>query len=940
MNSIIIKRVFSFTLSILLIVNPVMVPVYVYAEDSVVTPEAPKEETVSTPEPPSAPAVIQSVEPPPSQPAVITTEPPKQTENISSSTVTTGESVASGTQEVTANTTIAEVSGSVSVDGCSVSVTSSCPIDSVKEAVVEGSVTADSVSGENTITDVPGDALTKTGTASATIVSKTELNTTIIEASPSASGPTGSSGSSGASGVETDVTLDNSVQLSSDLSSSAVSGKNTEENVGNDAVISSGGSSATAYSLNILNTTLMGSSVKFLVINIDSTQVGNINLNALWRDIQKEQAGRKTVFMDGDGSVVDITNSSSTFVRVAASAISGENVASDVGGDAIITSGNAFASAGLVNIENSTIIESQILVVVINILGSLVGDIILPSTERFTEVATTSATLSGSSHPETLFSNSAYVTDSVMKATADSGNNTETGKSENQYIGTGDAYAFGNESVFANMSMYIDYYYKILFNNYGYHSGGVSGLIDPEETVATEAFRTTTYDVASDYYASQKSSSEAGSGSTTLTNTSQSSYDVEAFAKSGGNEALDVDGNAYIKTGTSVALANVVSFLNTTVFGNYFLFPIVNLFGSWTGNFVLERPDVEVTMRALHGSVLPGEDVEYQVEYMNNTGEEARDVTLEISLPPDLSYSSTNFSIEPAVNGNIIQFRLGTVNGKSIASFVFRAHVTSEVKVTDSSPITLLQKIKHAVLPVVYAAEQEKLEIIHVKISTSDVESNSKNNEASVETTVIIPEVVTTPLSSPIPPSYDARLQVSSSNNSGDFVYPGQTVHFTVSLVNDGASLTKNVVVTQSLQTGGYEIGSLSFPISQVLSKKTTTIQYDLLVPSGASAGTYIVKTEAVGFDEGGKKIEAGAGSAFIVMIKQLKIVEKVKAAEEEEVKGAETDVPASSCQTKKNYWPYALISALLLLWFVEFMRRKRIEKELKVLDHSPTVKT
>jgi len=141
--------------------------------------------------------------------------------------------------------------------------------------------------------------------------------------------------------------------------------------------------------------------------------------------------------------------------------------------------------------------------------------------------------------------------------------------------------------------------------------------------------------------------------------------------------------------------------------------------------------------------------------------------------------------------------------------------------------------------------------------------------------------------------------------------------------------LAKDVTVTQTLQTGdGQAIGSMSFPLETVFSKKTKVMQYDLTVPTQAGAGVYVSKSIGVGFDESGKKIETGqALSSFTVRLKQLGIVGEVQAAEE--VKGAET-VAQPPCVVKKDYLPYILIAALLVLWFVEFMRRRRIEKELE----------
>jgi len=848
---------------------------------------------------------------------------------ISLSTITTGDSVAVGTQEVTANKTETAVEGSLSVDGCSVDVTVGCPVNLNNDATVEGKVTVDSTSGGNAILDVPGDALEKTGSASALAISQTELNTTVIELTgpTGASGATGASGEAGPTGASGSIAIENTANLNTEVTGEAVSGQNTEKNIGGNAVIATGGSCASAYSLNIINTTILGSNVRFLVINIDSEQVGDINLNELWKEIQNQQSDKKTFYLDSNGTMVDITNSSSSFTRLAVSAISGDNTIDGAGGDGTIVTGDAYASAGLVNFQNTTIIESQLLVVIINIIGTLKGDIIVPSEERFVEDAVQHTTSGLSGMSQTAVSDTANVSGSKASVVADTGNNISIGPSQEQYTQTGGAYAQANEFIVANIQMYVDYLYKILFNNYGNHQGGMDGLTDPEQIDPTAPYTSSTFTVAdgSDSF----SALESGSGGTKMmiTNAADSSFDVDVLARTGGNTALDVNGKTTIKTGTAVAIANILSFFNTTIFGNSLLFPIINLFGSWVGNFVFERPDVTVTAIASEGPVLPGTEVEYQISYVNNTGEEARDVAVTVSLPPDLSFVSTSAPFSPEASGNTYRFPIGIVGGRSGASFLVRVRIASTVTPDETKPVTFFQKLKKKIIPVVFAAEKEKFEIVNVAISTSDTESNSKNNEASIQTRVTIPEAAVT-VQSETTAAYDVKLDIASANNAGDFVYPGETIHFSVTLTNSGASLAKDVTVTQTLQgQDGQPIGSMNFPLETVLSKKTKVIEYDLTVPTQAEAGVYVSKSIGVGFDESGKKIETGqASSSFTVRLKQLGIVGEVQAAEE--VKGAET-VAQPPCVAKKDYLPYILIAALLVLWFVEFMRRQRLEKEL-----------
>lgn len=932
--------------------------VVLHAQDASQTPtEAPQTESSSTP--PDTPTQETGTS---SEDSTNNESSSSPTPSQSSSAIETGNSVAAGQQEITANTTETSVDGSVSTNGCSLTVQTECPVDLTNTANGDSQMAAEAVSGGNTTENIEGDATQKTGTASATAVNQTQVNTTVITVegptgSSGSTGPTGSSGASGPAGPTgssgevgasgsigssgpTDsqpaVSIQNSADISTDVGATAISGQNSENNIGGDADIVTGGSSASAYSLNLINTTMLGSRVNFLIINIDSDQTGDIDLNSLWKEIQKAQNGQQVVYLDEQGGIINITNSSETFTKVAAHAISGDNVIDGAGGDGTIETGDAYASAGLLNFQNTTIVGSQILVVVVNITGSLYGNIIVPSSERFIENSENDPFGYDSSGYAMGISNTATESGSSVSVVADTGNN--LGESYgSQSIDTGNAYAIADQRSFMNIQMYKNYLYQLLFNNFGYHIGGLSGMTDPEGVSTANPFASNIFTLAEDLYATDTSYDLNEDEYSSITNSASATYEVDVLARSGSNSAVAVNGNAKIKTGTAVAIANIISFFNTTIFGNFMFLPIINLFGSWTGNLVFERPDMEIQAGTSGQVESPGAEVNYDIAYMNTTGEDARNVEVTVSLPPDLSFVSTTFPSHSDISGNSHTFSIGTVPGKGSGSFTVKAKIANTLLAYQwqSQPMSIGERVKNFLLPTAYAADNEKIEVVNVAITTSDVESNSNNNQTSVHTKVTTAQNQT---STEIP-TYDARLQVHSSNNAGAFVYPQDTVHFSVTLSNDGSSSVNDVVLTQYLYSSdGVMLGVVDFPLQTIPSKKATTVQYDLTVPSQAQAGLYVSKSYAAGFDEGGNKVESSASTAFSVKLKEFSVVDQVQAAEE--VKGAETIAKVvTPVQTQTDYrWIWGLLGLLLLIAYLRrrhllyLLRKVRREKHIRAV--------
>src|SRR6185437_11749879 len=89
------------------------------------------------------------------------------------------------------------------------------------------------------------------------------------------------------------------------------------------------------------------------------------------------------------------------------------------------------------------------------------------------------------------------------------------------------------------------------------------------------------------------STNNANSSSTTNNNTTQNNAadihnTMDLSANTGGNTAnYNTGGNTTVKTGNANIIANMVNFVNNNIVGNGHLYvTLVNVFGTWVGNFV------------------------------------------------------------------------------------------------------------------------------------------------------------------------------------------------------------------------------------------------------------------------------------------------------------------------------------------------------------------
>ena len=483
-----------------------------------------------------------------------------------------------------------------------------------------------------------GDPVITTGDATAAGTVINTANTTTVNPAPNSCNACVESvqatNSGNGTGSDNNITVDNSATTSATVDNhanvansanfDAVTGKNkANDNVGS-STIGTGDANIAASMITAVNETGLG----LAEFNIVDNHVGDIILTLP----QNSGLGCSTCNLGTDSATntgngaqsnnnIDLKNSNNnnTLIDNNADIVStlnlkgdtGRNEASkNTGGDNTITTGDVNVAASLINLANSTIFGGAAFVV--NVFGSLVGDIIFPSSIP-SGAGSGNASLSNTgnganSNNLTNFTNTnnnninlnnnASVENNlnINGNTGDNQTNSNTGG--NNTIDTGkinvnaEVINVVNTNVLDNSAEPL---WLILVNNMGTWTGQIVGSLTGQN-YAGSGF-TFSQDPTGELTASNTGNGAGSNNAVGIANTNTNNFSVNndanvinninINANTGGNKANDnTGGNSSIKTGNINVAASVINFINTNLIGRNIMLGIINVFGSWTGNAI------------------------------------------------------------------------------------------------------------------------------------------------------------------------------------------------------------------------------------------------------------------------------------------------------------------------------------------------------------------
>lgn len=414
----------------------------------------------------------------------------------------------------------------------------------------------------------------------------------------------------------------NSAVITNNLDQTSLTGGNTSSRNVGDTTIDTGNANTTGTIVNSVNTNVDG--VMVSEFNVVDDQTGDVLLDFTANCISGcDSSSSVTNQANGDdsyneGEIESISNSN-TFQNNDATIENELSLVSDSGwnsankntaGNTTLETGDASVNANILNFANNNI-SGNVIYGVVNIFGDLVGDIVMPDIGHLdccggpTYLANTN---NGSGSQNSAVSNTVDTATINQFNTADienniivdvnSGGNDVTGNTNgDNTIKTGDISLIAQTVNIANLNLIGGNYWLVLVNEAGQWLGKIIGQGD-DTTIAGSNNLAFALDQNGDV---SVSNTENGNNSTnigTINRDSQTTItqsndakivnNVNLTANTGNNSASkNTGGNSSITTGDATVVANIVNFVNNNIVGNgKLLVTVVNVFGSWVGDFV------------------------------------------------------------------------------------------------------------------------------------------------------------------------------------------------------------------------------------------------------------------------------------------------------------------------------------------------------------------
>lgn len=506
---------------------------------------------------------------------------------------------------------------------------------------------ADSQSQETTIQDQEQTGINDSGNVGDTTIDTGDANTTgtittLGNTNTNGAGVGGNGNSVGVvnSGNGTDSTNNGSVSLSgnnntfqensavvgNNLNQSSTSGNNaSDNNVGNTTIINTGDANTTATVITGVNTNVDGIMVS--EFNIADDHLGDIILDfgvscvsgcGQTGSILAQNSGNGTDSTNNasitDNSIDNTfqTNDASIESNLTLSSDSGDNSTSaNTGGDSSIETGDANVAANLLTFANNNL-SGNVIFGVVNIFGDLVGDILFPESALSCSTcggnvtaansgngtdSTNNTTLNQTNSDSTFQLNDANIENNLLLDVSTGGNEASGNTNGNSTIETGDTEVIAQVLNIANMNLIGGDIWLVLVNKAGQWIGRILGAPDGAsyagsagtEFVIDENGEITAVNSGNGSGSDNNSNVSQNTDSTIVqANTANIANNLNLSANTGGNTASNnTGGDSKIKTGDAKIIANVVNFVNNNIIGNGRLFvTVVNVFGSWMGDFV------------------------------------------------------------------------------------------------------------------------------------------------------------------------------------------------------------------------------------------------------------------------------------------------------------------------------------------------------------------
>lgn len=602
------------------------------------------------------------------------------------------------------------------------------------------------------------------------------------------------------------VASENHATSTQEVGSEATTGDNGAEAAGGNAIIDTGDALATANVINTINTNIVNSTGALYLLS--RLFGGTLDLSSLFASLGTSGSGSSPCTLStcsGSNTTFNVyaTNTAKIVNDVVVRASTGENSATSTAGGAYIQTGNAGAAANVVNVANTNIIDSNYLLVSINNLGSLFGDIVLPTGDFFSALFGSGRPVGGNVSVEN--NNDANVENDI-NADARTGDNeatvgtaaTSTDSGEGGTIDTGNAASSANSTNIVNTNLFGGTAIHLLFRINGSWNGSVFGA-PPGLSWAQTPYGLELY--------TDGSAQGAGGGAplsnlnVSNNNTADIENNVSVVALTGDNKATGGSA-ANIRTGNAYAGANVINVVNTNVVGQNWIFAVFNIMGDWSGNLSFGQTDLWVGARA-EGPMTPGSLVDFTLTVTNLGNATANDAVLNAAFSNDLL----------EMVGGDLEWDLGTLPAGTTIERTFQA------RIADGLP--------GGQFPVELTATADSYEPDADDSNNSDQLTLVVDNGEAIEFYNLASEMT--------PPS---DLQITKTASVSSVTVPA-TVDYEVVIKNLGGPAYHAELVDVLVDPNDNVIHEQVWPLDTIKPNEEITITYSVQFEGDIPSGTY-----------------------------------------------------------------------------------------------------
>ncbi|MBP9710750.1 MAG: hypothetical protein KBD50_00575 [Candidatus Pacebacteria bacterium] len=445
----------------------------------------------------------------------------------------------------------------------------------VTDTGTQGQEGQSGANGTTTPAAAPSDgqpAEISTGNATAGAAANTSANTTSVDtASSTTPAPEESTGSGSGGSGDTTVGLTNGLNATTTASTTA----NTGENTGGDPDginIFTGEGISSLFDVLTYNIALVNSTGDIMLLQ--NPLASELDLRQRIQNIFKNLTGESgtctlTVCEATDAIFNYIGDNIGEVERnTYAGCNSGKNLGESEGGPVLIDAGDCTSSNLTVTIGDLTALHSRYLIILMNQVGDLEGDIVLPEASFFEGLRAGGGIGAGSA---LAIGNTADATNNGT-STASSGDNTANGTGTSA-VDTGNALAHAFTSTFANQ-----------INPPSCFIISVGGTWNGDVYQIPEGYDRETTPYADIICGRGKASGDMLENfNIKQTNYAKVLVNAIAEATTGGN--VGTGGDVTIKSGDAQSFLYVLNILNTTLIGQDWMFGLFTVSGNWDGDF-------------------------------------------------------------------------------------------------------------------------------------------------------------------------------------------------------------------------------------------------------------------------------------------------------------------------------------------------------------------